>query len=182
MWNAWLGYKYNIEEEVIINPVQNKGIHEYLNLLEKSIVEASRVLKQWKRFTLCFNNKEFKVWKGVLDIFKRNGFCLEHIDIIDTLGNSYNTNWAKFSLKVDLYLTFVKKKFKATHCKVFSVEDVLNNITLDREETNPSDAYSLLAVTFIQELYYNEFQIDIHDLTIKKVGRMIKRSDESNGI
>ena len=46
IWNCWLEKDFDIEKEVIINPVQNKGVTEYYNQLVSFIGEAKRVLKK----------------------------------------------------------------------------------------------------------------------------------------
>ena len=173
MWNAWMNYNFNIDEEVVINPVQNKGVEEFLELLERSVKEAHRVLKNGKKYTLCFHNKEFKIWKGVLDIFKKYNFVLQDIEVVDTNGNSYNKNWAKFSPKTDLYLTFIKSKYKPTHKKEISTEKILSDIIKKNKENNPTKIYDALSVTLINELYFNEYQMDISKLTIKKIGELL---------
>ena len=173
IWNSWMKYDYDIKEEVVINPVQNKGIPEFLVLLEKSVKEAHRVLKNGKRYTLCFHNKEFKIWKGVLDIFKKYDFLLENIEVVDTKGHSYNKNWAKFSPKTDLYLTFLKSKYKSTHTREISIEKILADILKKNKETDSTKIYDILSVTLINELYFNEYQIDISKLTIKKIGELL---------
>ncbi|MFH1367941.1 MAG: DNA methyltransferase [Elusimicrobiota bacterium] len=180
IWNSWMGYKYETDEEVIINPVQNKSVDVFLKLLEKSIIEANRVLKPGKRYTLCFHNKEFKIWKGVLDIFKKYDFLLENTEIVDTNGNSYNKNWAEFSPKTDLYLTFIKSKYTPTHLREFSIQEVLSNILTSYNISDPSMVYDELAVTLINELYFNEYQIDISHLTIKKIGEMMGMMKNGN--
>tara|TARA_Y100000310_G_scaffold342066_1_gene443586 strand:+ start:2420 stop:3985 length:1566 start_codon:yes stop_codon:yes gene_type:complete len=173
MWNSWMNYNFNIKEEVVINPVQQKGIPEFLELLEKSVKEAHRVLKNGKEYTLCFHNKEFKIWKGVLDIFKKYDFVLGDINVVSTNGNSYNKNWAKFSPKTDLYLTFIKSKYKPTHNKEILTQKILADILKKNKENELTKIYDILSVTLINELYFNEYQMDLSKLTIKKIGEML---------
>ena len=72
VWNSWMSYDFNKEEEVIINPAQNKDKTDFINLLGLSIKEGSRILKTNCNFTLCFNNKEFIFGIKYLNIFKNN--------------------------------------------------------------------------------------------------------------
>ncbi|MDD5079944.1 MAG: DNA methyltransferase [Candidatus Omnitrophica bacterium] len=180
IWNSWLGFNYDIEEEVIINPEQGKKVNEFLVLLEKSIAEANRVLKKGKYFTLCFHNKEFKIWGGVLNIFKKYNFVLENVEIVDTKGNSYNSNWAKFSPKTDLYLTFKKSKFRYTHKIEYSLHSLLSSILQKYNLDNPVEVYDVLVVDLVQELYFNEHQVDISKLTIKKLAELISEIKNGN--
>lgn len=180
IWNSWLNYQYQIEEEVVINPVQSKGIPEFLNLLEKSVAEAHRVLKDGKRYTLCFHNKEFKIWKGVLDIFKKYNFVLENTEVVDTNGHSYNKNWAKFSPKTDLYLTFIKGKYESTHKVEMSAQEILMDIVTKNKKSNPATMYDLISVNLINELYFNEYQMDISQLSIKSIGQFMEMVPNGN--
>lgn len=177
IWNSWINQKYNIKEEVIINPFQKKGFDEFLSFLSKSVKEARRILKKGKYYTLCFHNKEFKIWKGVLDLFKDNDFILESIEIVDTKGNSYNTNWSKFNPKTDIYLTFKKSKFKHTHKREYSIREILTDILNSNKKIKRTDTcrmYDLLVVKLIKEMYFNEYQIDISKLSIKEVAKIFK--------
>ncbi|WP_142400256.1 hypothetical protein, partial [Mammaliicoccus vitulinus] len=128
MWNAWINESVDINKEGIINPKQNKGNEEFKHLFETSITNISKQLKLNGHFTLCFQNKEFSVWKDIIEVFKNNNFNLIDIKIHDTLGNSFNKSWSKFSPKTDIYLTFIKVKSKVaseTNSKPF--EDSLSN-------------------------------------------------------
>src|SRR5699024_2633233 len=115
MWNSWINEEVDINKEVIINPKQNKGKEEFKHLFELSITNISKQLKLNGHFTLCFQNKEFSVWKDIIEIFKSNNFNLVDIKIHDTLGNSFNKSWSKFSPKTDIYLTFKKVKTNVTN-------------------------------------------------------------------
>ncbi|MFW9881809.1 MAG: DNA methyltransferase, partial [Candidatus Thorarchaeota archaeon] len=172
IWNSWFNRDFEIEEEVIINPVQNKGVVEYLSLLENSIREASRILKNKGKFTLCFHNKEFSIWEGILSLFKKYGFILDDIEIIETLGNSYNNNWSKFSPKSDIYLTFIKSKSNIKHySKEISLVDLIKAEL--KKSKNISEIYDSLTSRLIWEIYYNNYKIDLSKLTIKKLNEII---------
>jgi adenine-specific DNA methylase len=60
IWNCWLEKKFEIENEVIINPAQKKGVNEYYDQLTSFIKESERVLKKDAYFTLAFHNKDIK--------------------------------------------------------------------------------------------------------------------------
>jgi hypothetical protein len=180
IWNSWMKFKFDNEEEVIINPVQNKGLAEYLELFERSISESKRVLKSGKYFTLCFHNKSFEVWKGVLDIFKKHDFVLDNAIEVDTHGNSYNNNWAKFSPKTDLYLTFYKDQYSATHHSKYSPEGLLRKIISANNRSGISEIYNEFSLALINELYFNEYHIDVSTLTIKNIAMMMQKIKNGN--
>lgn len=110
IWNCWLGKEFDIEKEVIINPVQNKGVNEYYNQLVSFINEVGRVLKKDAYFTLAFQNKDLKIWISLAELIRDRGMELVDISSFDTFGSPYNKNWAKFSPKSDFYVTFINRQ------------------------------------------------------------------------
>ena len=174
MWNSWMKSIFDTREELIINPKQNKSNKEYIYLLDDIIREGHRILKSNHYFTLCFNNKNFDIWQDILNIFIKNNFNLIDIEVYDTLGNSYNKNWAKFSPKADLYLTFNKSKYEGhLHNIKYSVTELIAEILKDNKETNCSKVYDLLIKKLIWELYYNKYKPNLSGLSIKKVNLII---------
>lgn len=180
IWNAWIKKPYDTEEEIIINPAQGKDLKNFFSLMDRSIYEASRILKKDKFITITFHNKDFRIWKGILDILKKHNFVLVDIEIINTKGNSYNINWAKFSPKTDLYLTFKKTKYKPIYYKEYSIRTLLEEIIKEISNESIPDIYDLLCVKLIKELYFNKYQIDVNDLTIKKIGNYIEEIKNGN--
>ena len=174
MWNAWLKNTYDTTEEVIINPIQKKGKQEFLLLLDKIVKEANRILKEDKFLTLCFHNKDLSIWHGILKIFKKRNFTLEYIEIEDTLGNSYNKNWAIYSPKADIYLTFKKGGYKPKDNKEYNLDDFLKNIKKSDFEGKGPRIYENVIVNLIHEIYYNDYEVDLSKLGLEDI---IKRVD-----
>lgn len=110
LWNAWLQNQYNINQEIVINPVQNKNEKEYDELLKIALCRIYERLNQDKYFTLCFQNKDYKVWQNVINHCKEVGFILTEVEIYDVFGSPFNKHWAKYSPKADIYVTFKKTK------------------------------------------------------------------------
>jgi len=113
IWNCWLEKEFDIEKEVIINPVQKKGLDEYNSQLASFIGEVGRVLKKDAYFTLAFQNKDLRIWVSLAELIKESGMELVDISSYDTFGSPYNKNWAKFSPKSDFYVTFRNREKKA---------------------------------------------------------------------
>lgn len=130
IWNCWLEKEFEIENEVIINPVQNKGVNEYYNQLTAFVGEARRVLKKDAYFTLAFHNKDLKIWINLAELIRDHGMELVDISSYDTFGSPYNKNWAKFSPKSDFYVTFInsQKKTKVTNKKTIHPDEIANEI------------------------------------------------------
>jgi tRNA G10 N-methylase Trm11 len=77
MWNSWLDLEvsnYDYEQEAIQGGEQNKSKDEYKELIEQSIKEMYRVLKndRWLSFVFAHIDPEF--WHLILDTAERCGF------------------------------------------------------------------------------------------------------------
>jgi DNA modification methylase len=110
IWNSWLNLEYDSKDEVIINPKQDKGEEEFLSSLELFVKNTKRVLKTGAKFTLCFQNKKIGIWYSILESILESGFKLHDIKVYETLGSTFNQNWAKFSPNNDIYVTFIKEE------------------------------------------------------------------------
>lgn len=159
IWNCWINNRFNINEEVVINPVQNKGISEFHIQFKQFVQNAKRVLKKDAFFTLCFQNKSLDVWLGIIDTIRREGFTLKTIEIYDTFGSPYNKHWAKFSPKSDFYVTFVNSynSFKESPQNVEPLT-IINNIIdyLNGNNGNTIDlnkAYDLFVASVVHEAF-----------------------------
>jgi hypothetical protein len=109
VWNSWLGFTYEIDEEVIVNPVQDKSNVEYLGLLKDSLKEIHRTLKFNSYATIAFHTRDVNLWLGLAEILSSTGFSLHAIDAFPPKGNPFTRNWAKFSPKTDFYITVQKQ-------------------------------------------------------------------------
>jgi hypothetical protein len=174
VWNAWLKTPYETEEEVIINPVQNKGSLEFQRLLSVSLDNIYEALKEKGHFTLCFQNKSFDIWQAVIEHCKKIGFKLLDISIYDTYGSPFNKSWANFSPKSDIYVTFVKDKDRIPefYNKVEDISGIIKEVAQYMESKQiPNDnnrLYDLVISYLIWAMYHNENKIDIKGFNIKK--------------
>ncbi len=81
MWNSWLKFSVNFEDEIIISnsPVRNKNFELYDKMLKVAFREVFRVLKSGKYLTVTFHNTDIKVWKSIISAVTYGGFDLEKI-------------------------------------------------------------------------------------------------------
>lgn len=180
VWNAWMQEEYETEEEVIINPVQNKGANEFNQLLCKSLDNIYAALKPEKYFTLCFQNKNSHIWKEVIAHCKSLGFKLVDVSIYNTYGFPFNKSWANFSPKSDIYVTFQKTDAKMDEC--YSTEESVTGIV--KEIIAYMDAHSISAdnnklydftiAYLIWAMYLNEREIDVSKFDIKKFTQIVQ--------
>jgi DNA modification methylase len=180
IWNSWLGKTFNTEEEVIINPVQNKKTEEFNALLFNALDNIYKALKKEKYFTLCFQNKDFKIWKDVVTYCKTLGFSLEDISIYDTFGSPYNKYWAKFSPKTDIYITFKKtaakdisRYFKRNLTLEDIIKEILNFMYENNIELDSVKIYDITISLIIWNLFYNQGILDIKKFDIKSFSNIV---------
>lgn len=181
MWNAWLGFEYENKDEVIINPVQKKGINEFNNLLNVSLENIYESLNNNAYFTLCFANKDFAVWKNILRKCKELGFSLVDVSIFDTYGCPFNKNWSEFSPKSDFYITFKKGKEgcmkeilkKPFYCLNDVCDEVTKYMKTKRIKFDLGKAYDATVAFIIWILFINEQALKIEDFDIKKFSEVI---------
>lgn len=188
VWNAWLGETYDIREEIIVNPAQNKGESEFRELLGRSLENIYRALKTGKYFTLCFQNKNAQVWKDVVQCCKGLGFQLVDVSIYDTYGSPYNKNWAKFSPKTDIYVTFRKAETppESFYEKEQTVEDIIREIVAYCKERNlvlnNNKLYDLTIAYLIWAMFSNRAEINVKGFHIKsfskKASKIINETSE----
>lgn len=182
IWNAWLDKTYNTKEEVIINPVQNKGKQEFNELLSKSLENIYGALKPNKYFTLCFQNKNSEIWKSVILKCRDLGFTLVDISIYDTYGSPYNKSWANFSPKSDIYVTFQKSDILKDnfYSKKETIEDIIYEINSYMKDNNISEnnnrLYDLTISYLLWGLYYNKQDIDVKKFDVKCFSEMAKNN------
>jgi DNA modification methylase len=175
IWNTWLEKEYKNEKEVIINPAQSKGIKEFHESIFTFLENVNRVLKPGKYFTLCFQNKEVKIWIEIIEKIKQLGFCLHDIKIYDVFGSPYNKHWAKFSPKSDLYVTFKKVN---SHKKVSDaiidpdqiIKEIITHLTRDsNEKLDLNIAFDLFVSIVIKEVFDNKSSANLLNLDLKKI-------------
>lgn len=176
IWNCWLEKEFKIENEVIINPVQNKGVREYNDQLALFINEAKRVLKKNAYFTLAFQNKDIKIWINLAKLIRDNGMELVDISAYDTFGSPYNKNWAKFSPKSDFYVTFKnsEKGKKMISKKSISPSEIVDEIRPYLGENNEkflnlNKAYDVFVGVVISKIFNNIQITDYDKLNIENI-------------
>ena len=181
IWNCWLEKDFNIENEVIINPVQKKGMNEYRNQIVSFIGEAKRVLKKNAYFTLSFHNKDLKIWISLAELIRNYGMELIDISSYDTFGSPYNKNWAKFSPKSDFYVTFrnSQKKIKSYNQKTVYPHEIAREITEclgnnNGKLFNLNKAYDLFVGVVISKIFDGAQMADHEKLSIENITNLFR--------
>jgi adenine-specific DNA methylase len=189
IWNCWLGEDFKIEDEVVINPVQGKGINEYISQMSQSIKEITRVLKRGNYFTLCFHNKDSKIWIKLIEALREAKLQVVDISSYDTFGYPYNKGWANFSPKSDLYVTFRNQGILSTKPNAKTLEpeklakDICNHLkSWNGGDFNISKAYDLFIAVAIAEIMEGNRIRDYEKLNIRSIVQIFERVLERGNI
>lgn len=175
IWNCWLEKDFETQDEVIINPVQQKDIDDFHNRIFEFIKNAKRVLKNNSYFTLCFQNRILKIWLRIVQLVNEEGFELSSIEVYDTFGSPYNKFWARFSPKSDLYVTFKKTEVKSHKTKeIVYPHEVISEIMKYIEENNDyvfdlNKGYDLFVAAVIHHVFNNNEISAAEELDLKKI-------------
>lgn len=181
VWNAWMDDSYETKEEVIINPVQKKGTQEFNNLLCQSLDNIYAALKKDRYLTLCFQNKNSKIWKAIISHCKHLGFKLYDISIYNTYGHPFNKSWARFSPKSDIYVTLKKSdssplEYYSCQESVTEIVTEINRYIVEHEiSVDNNKLYDLTISYLIWAMFLNEQEIDVSDFDIKKFIQLVQK-------
>lgn len=181
IWNTWLEKEFKTDQEVIINPVQNKGMIEFHDAINLFIKNAYRVLKPNKYFTLCFHNKEIKIWTEIIKMIRNTGFELYDIKIYDVFGSPFNKHWSSFSPKSDLYVTFKRNKtiisknqFNLKHIDPNSVAEKIKSELINSNNFDLYKAYDLFVAEIIVKIFEGYETDEVMRLDIKNIVNLFK--------
>jgi len=181
VWNIWLGTPQNSKEELIVNPAQDKDEKYFLDQLSLFLKECFRVLKDNKKLTLCFQNKDPNIWFEVAKAARDSGFAFSNIETFDFLGSTFNKNWSGKSPKVDIYLTLLKSTEANLDSKVVikrTLRNSLEGFNFEKDGKlveHVNDRFSLAIAIGIVEIFNG---IQLEDSSIKEINRFILTEPE----
>jgi adenine-specific DNA methylase len=182
IWNAWLGNQFLIDEEIIINPTQDKGHLEYENLLTDAFKEMYRVLKEGRWLTLCFHNKEFATWNAILSACRRAGFHYANAVPQKPLSQSFTQAWAKNSPKTDLFVNLYKPRKVQTDIideptlREFSLRDVVSAVCDELPDSAKVDlniVYDKVVIKLVEYAFLSSQQLNPKEYSIYKVRELL---------
>lgn len=185
IWNAWLGNMPSNTEEAVINPAQKKSVNEYGLLLEAAFSEMFRVLKYGRWISVCFHNKEFKVWNAILQACKKAGFVLVNALPQEPISQSFNQAWAKYSSKTDMIINLVKP-FSEDKSYLFEkygrngkikISDAIEEVLNKKESANIkiTDLYDRVLMKIMRESFYSEHVLDKESLSVYKIDEILSQ-------
>ena len=118
---SWLKVKTNNREEAIENEVQNKGLLDYQNLMQRCFNEYFRVLKPGHWITIEFSNTSAAVWNSIQLALNRVGFVIANVSSLDKQQGSFKAVTTPTAVKQDLVISCYKPS--ETFTKQFLIQD-----------------------------------------------------------
>jgi DNA modification methylase len=106
---AWLKVRTNLEPEAVVSPSQNKGLHEYQEVMVRCFKEAYRLLKPGRWLTVEFHNSRNSVWNVIQESIAVAGFVISDVRTLDKKkGTTNQLFYSSGAVKQDLAITAYK--------------------------------------------------------------------------
>lgn len=165
MWNEWMKFEVNYENEIVISDSKErkKNKDTYFALLKKVIIQIERVLKPNHYFTMIFNTLDDDTWFNLIQIFNELKFDLYKIETMDYSANSVVQDTRNGGLKTDFIFTFQKneKKLKKSIqiCNLKEHKEILYE-AINRfvfQNKNEFELFEILNFLIIDLIYQNYF-------------------------
>ena len=183
VWNAWLGTSYKNASEVIINRFQGKQVDDYQALLTAVYREVFRVLKQGGYMTVCFHNKDVRVWSAILKSCKDAGFLYVNAVPQRPISKSFTQAWAENSPKSDMLMNFVKPDGDAAlvpHAFIRAggtgrvIADVIKGLESKKIPLNLGTVYDNVLSRLVGHSFYADEALNAADFSLSKVKSVLE--------
>ena len=164
LWNTWLGFSVDYENEVVISDSKerNKKSEHFAAEVGACINEIHRVLKEEHYFSITFHSLSGSEWYALTRACLESGFLLEDLQWLTQKTFAPRQLNRKKTVKGDVLLTF-KKTAAAKSPTVMNqaeTEALIYNeakTLLDSQKTTTNDIYlSLLKTIFSKRLLFAE--------------------------
>ncbi|KAF0108076.1 MAG: adenine specific DNA methylase [Anaerolineaceae bacterium] len=111
MWNSWLNYEFDLENEIIVSEskVRQKNAKDYEQRLKIAFGEMWRVLKLDGYASIAFNSLDDETWLSLLNTLLAAGFKIKEITPLEYSARSVVQDTRKNALKTDFVITCRKQ-------------------------------------------------------------------------
>lgn len=181
LWAGWLKFKLDYDDEITINPNQNKDFTTYDKMLRDAFRQMYTVLKPDKYMTVTFHNTDIKIRNSLIRAAVFGGFDLKKIVYQPPAVRSVKSGRQPYGSAIgDYYIRFMKpKKFVNKTEDEISEErydrviiDTVKHVLAERGEPTP---YSFILNSVDVELQKNGLllgaKIDIKDILERHKGK-----------
>ena len=108
LWEDWIGVFTNQDAEAIKNPVQNKSVEVYRQLMAAAFKEAFRILKKGRWITVEFSNTQSSIWTAIQAAIQEAGFIIANVSALDKKQGSFKAVTTTTAVKQDLIISAYK--------------------------------------------------------------------------
>jgi len=155
LWLSWLrgekeDERFNLdwwENEITINPKQNKGFEYYHNRLHVAFREIFRVLKSGRFLTVTFHNTDVKVYNSIIRAVIFAGFELDRIiyqpparasakALLQPYGSAVGDYYIRFHKPKKAFNKIFEREADKTRAKKIILESV-KKILMERGQPTP---------------------------------------------
>ncbi len=111
MWNSWLNYDFDLENEIIVSEskVRQKDARDYEQRLKMAFSEMWRVIKVDGYVSIAFNSLDDETWLSLLNTLLAAGFEIKEITPLEYSARSVVQDTRKNALKTDFVITCQKR-------------------------------------------------------------------------
>lgn len=111
---SWLDTETNWEDEIVVNPRQEKRRDRYEQMLSEAFDEVFRVVRPGGYMSVTFHSREIKYWNSLVYAIQQAGF--EYVDAVYQVPRKEYTNWINRrkpgTMSGDIYITFYRPEAK----------------------------------------------------------------------
>lgn len=148
MWNSWLNYDFDLENEIVISEsaMRQKDTKDYEQRLRIAFSEMWRVLKPDKYASVVFNSLEDEIWLSLLNALVTAGFVIKEITPLEYSARSVVQDTRQNALKTDFVITCQKQSTKSQQEISFSYSDkeLLSAVEAYLTERTSAETYEIL--------------------------------------
>tara|TARA_Y100000996_G_C22550993_1_gene653704 strand:- start:1285 stop:2835 length:1551 start_codon:yes stop_codon:yes gene_type:complete len=166
IWNSWLNFDPDYENEIVISDSKerNKNEIEYERNINQAFSEIRRVLKKDRYFTLSFHTISGNTWKAIINACIKNGFIVVDFKFLSQKSFTPRQINRLKSIKGDILITLKKSKIlKRKQLTISQTEKfILNN--LDAWLRNNELSINEIIIKSTEELFSNNQPISNFDL------------------
>jgi len=157
MWNSWLNYDFDLENEIIVSEskLRQKDVRDYEQRLKIAFSEMWRVLKPDGYASIAFNSLDDETWLSLLNTLLAVGFVIKDITPLEYSARSVVQDTRKNALKTDFVIT-CQKQLAGTRQQItygYTEKDILLAIeNYLKNRRNGVETYEILNYLLISSI------------------------------